>query len=60
MEKVRTSREQHHTDRRNRDAGQRLDQLIGQLEQRATPTGTALDTRGHAPQATCSRFQYCV
>lgn len=60
MEKLRTSREQQQGDRRNRDAGQRLDQLIGQFEQRTAPTGTALDAKGLAPQATCSRFLYCV
>ncbi|WP_024890804.1 hypothetical protein [Luteimonas huabeiensis] len=61
MDKVRTSQDNIRGRDRNADAGAKLDRLIGQVEQRASsPAGTALDARGQAPQATCSRFLYCV
>ncbi|WP_024890803.1 hypothetical protein [Luteimonas huabeiensis] len=41
------------------DRGAELERLIGQME-RAAPQGSALDRQGEAPQATCTRWLYCV
>ncbi|MBB3344077.1 hypothetical protein [Luteimonas sp. RC10] len=59
MDKVKASKDQGTRRNTAGDARSNLDRLIGQM-QKQTPKGTALDTAGIAPQATCSRTIYCV
>ena len=58
MEKVKASKEHVPRHVGGTDRSDRLDQLIGQMEQRS-PHGTALDNQGAAPQSTCLGRIYC-
>lgn len=59
MEQVKTSKEHGPRHVGGTDRSDRLEQLIGQMEQQA-PHGTTLDTQGVAPQVTCRTSIYCV